>query len=95
MGNISKNCRKGQMVPRLCGEENIIRKCKRSCSRKKVTLCAKTNVLTYAHDLWERVFYEVAEEYPKIETDYEFNEITRLYNLDSSLCVDSILLSNP
>ena len=42
----------------------------KSSSRKKVTLCAKTNVLTYAHDLWERVFYEVAEEYPDIETDY-------------------------
>ena len=37
-------------------------------NRKKITLCAKTNVLTYAHDLWERVFYEVAEKYPDIET---------------------------
>ena len=34
--------------------------------QNKVTLCAKTNVLTYAHDLWERVFYEVAEEYEDI-----------------------------
>ena len=41
----------------------------KSSGRKKVTLCAKTNVLTYAHDLWERVFYEVAEEYRDIETD--------------------------
>ncbi|MDD5662576.1 MAG: isocitrate/isopropylmalate family dehydrogenase, partial [Candidatus Omnitrophica bacterium] len=28
--------------------------------RKKLTLCGKTNVLTYAWNLWERVFYEVA-----------------------------------
>ena len=28
---------------------------------KKVTLCGKTNVLTFAFDLWERVFYEVAK----------------------------------
>jgi len=36
----------------------------------KLTLCGKTNVLTYAHDLWERVFNEVAIEYPDITTDY-------------------------
>src|SRR3990167_5955803 len=34
--------------------------------RKKLTLCGKTNVLTYAWDLWERTFYEVAKEYPDI-----------------------------
>ena len=38
--------------------------------RKKLTLVAKTNVLTYAHDLWWRAFNEMAEEYPDIETDY-------------------------
>ena len=37
---------------------------------KKLTLCGKTNVLTYAFDLWERTFYEVAKEYPDIKTDY-------------------------
>jgi len=42
----------------------------KNSGRKKVTLCGKTNVLTYAQDLWERVFYEVAEEYSDIETDY-------------------------
>ncbi len=44
--------------------------CRRRNAKKKVTLCGKTNVLTYAHDLWERVFYEVASEYPDISTDY-------------------------
>jgi 3-isopropylmalate dehydrogenase len=37
---------------------------------KKLTLCGKTNVLTFAHDLWERVFNEVAREYPDVTTDY-------------------------
>ena len=37
---------------------------------KKLTLVAKTNVLTYASDLWERAFYEIAKEYPDITTDY-------------------------
>ncbi|MCK4925126.1 MAG: 3-isopropylmalate dehydrogenase, partial [Spirochaetes bacterium] len=43
---------------------------KRRKRRRKLTLCAKTNVLTYAHDLWDRVFHEVAEEYPDIDADY-------------------------
>ena len=29
---------------------------------KKLTFCGKTNVLTYAHDLWQRAFSEVAKE---------------------------------
>lgn len=37
---------------------------------KKLTLCGKTNVLTYAWDLWERTFKELSEEYPDVETDY-------------------------
>ncbi len=44
--------------------------CRQRDKKKKLTLCGKTNVLTYAHDLWERVFYEVAKEYPDIETSY-------------------------
>ncbi len=31
---------------------------------KKLTLCGKTNVLTYAWDLWMRIFKEISEEYP-------------------------------
>ncbi len=36
-----------------------------------VTLVAKTNVLTYAHDLWMRTFTEVSRDYPDIKTDYQ------------------------
>ena len=35
--------------------------CKKRNKRKKLTLCGKTNVLTFAFDLWERTFYEVAK----------------------------------
>jgi len=38
--------------------------------RKRLTLVAKTNVLTIGHDLWWRTFQDVAREYPDIETDY-------------------------
>ena len=37
---------------------------------KRLTLVAKTNVLTIGHDLWWRAFQEVAEEYPDVEADY-------------------------
>ncbi len=38
---------------------------------RQVTLVAKTNVLTFAHDLWMRAFTEVAGDYPEIKSDYQ------------------------
>ncbi len=38
--------------------------CRKRNRAKKLTLCGKTNVLTYAFDLWERAFYEVAKDTP-------------------------------
>jgi 3-isopropylmalate dehydrogenase len=37
----------------------------------QVTMVAKTNVLTFAHDLWMRAFNEVARDYPDVKTDYQ------------------------
>jgi 3-isopropylmalate dehydrogenase len=36
----------------------------------QVTMVAKTNVLTFAHDLWMRAFNEVSFDYPEIKADY-------------------------
>ncbi|MDQ7785949.1 MAG: isocitrate/isopropylmalate family dehydrogenase, partial [Desulfomonilaceae bacterium] len=44
--------------------------CQRRNNQKKLTLCGKTNVLTYAFGLWERVFNTVGAEYPEIKRDY-------------------------
>jgi 3-isopropylmalate dehydrogenase len=38
---------------------------------RQLTLVAKTNVLTFAHDLWMRAFTEVAGDYPDIKCDYQ------------------------
>ena len=46
--------------------------------KKMLTLCGKTNVLTYAWDLWERTYYEVAKEYPEIKTDYAHVDATTI-----------------
>ena len=44
--------------------------CRKRGKDKKLTFCGKTNVLTYAHDLWQRTFDDVAKEYSDIATDY-------------------------
>lgn len=44
--------------------------CRRRDRERKLTLCGKTNVLTFAWDLWERTFNELAAEYADIATDY-------------------------
>ena len=44
--------------------------CRKRGKDKKLTFCGKTNVLTYAHDLWQRTFNSVAQEYPDIAPDY-------------------------
>jgi 3-isopropylmalate dehydrogenase len=39
-------------------------------ARRHLTLVHKTNVLTFAGDLWQRTFNEVAAEHPDVQTDY-------------------------
>ncbi len=43
----------------------------RERDRKHLTLVHKTNVLTYAGDLWQRTFDAVAAEYPDVDTNYQ------------------------
>ncbi|GHT38450.1 3-isopropylmalate dehydrogenase [Endomicrobiia bacterium] len=43
---------------------------KKRAKNSKLTLCGKTNVLTYASDLWQRTFNDVAKEYAQIKGDY-------------------------
>ncbi|MBU0694847.1 MAG: 3-isopropylmalate dehydrogenase, partial [Candidatus Omnitrophica bacterium] len=62
--------------------------------KKMVTLCGKTNVLTYAFDLWERVFYEVAGEYPDIKTDYAHVDATCMWMVKNPEWFDVIVTDN-
>jgi 3-isopropylmalate dehydrogenase len=62
--------------------------------KKKVTLCGKTNVLTYAFDLWERAFYEVAKEYPDIQTDYAHVDATCMWMVKNPEWFDVIVTDN-
>ena len=62
--------------------------------RKQVTLCGKTNVLTFAFDLWERAFYEVAKEYPDIKTDYAHVDATCMWMVKNTEWFDVIVTDN-
>ncbi len=67
---------------------------KRRNRRRKLTLCAKTNVLTYAHDLWDRVFHEVAEEYPDIDADYAHVDAITMWMVKNPEWFDVIVTTN-
>src|SRR5450759_4282204 len=63
------------------GVERIIRYAFEYCAshrkldgspRKRVLMCDKSNAMTHAGGLWQRVFNQVAAEHPKIETQHMY-----------------------
>ena len=68
--------------------------CRKRDKAKKLTLCGKTNVLTYAFDLWERTFLEVAKEYPDIETDYAHVDAICMWMVKNPEWFDVIVTDN-
>ncbi len=67
---------------------------RRRNKKKKLTLCGKTNVLTYAFDLWERVFHEVGEEYPDVQRDYAHVDATCMWMVKNPEWFDVIVTDN-
>jgi 3-isopropylmalate dehydrogenase len=63
-----------EMIATRFGAERAIRYAfevaRKRNKNKTVALCDKSNVLTYAHNLWLRTFNEVAKEYPDITTQH-------------------------
>ncbi|MFH1867626.1 MAG: 3-isopropylmalate dehydrogenase [Candidatus Omnitrophota bacterium] len=62
--------------------------------KKNLTLCGKTNVLTYAWDLWQRTFDEVAKEYTDIKTDYAHVDATCMWMIKNPEWFDVIVTDN-
>ena len=60
----------------------------------QLTLCGKTNVLQYVFGLWDRVFNEVASEFPTIKTNYVHVDATCIYMIESPHQFDTIVTSN-
>jgi len=68
--------------------------CRKRNKGKKLTLCGKTNVLTFAFDLWERTFNEIAKEYPDIETDYAHVDAICMWMVKNPEWFDVIVTDN-
>jgi 3-isopropylmalate dehydrogenase len=66
----------------------------RTRPRAQLTLCHKTNVLTFAGDLWRRAFLEVATEYPDVTTDYVHVDAACLYLVESPERFDVVVTDN-
>ena len=62
--------------------------------QKKLTLCGKTNVLTYAFDLWERTFHEVAKDYADIKIDYAHVDATCMWMVKNPEWFDVVVTDN-
>jgi len=62
--------------------------------KKRLTLVAKTNVLTFGHDLWMRTFEEVGEEYPDIEKDYNHVDACCMWMVKNPEYYDVIVTTN-
>lgn len=68
--------------------------CQARNKKNTLTLCGKTNVLTFAFDLWERAFYEVAKEYPDIKTDYAHVDAICMWFVKNPEWFDVIVVDN-
>ncbi|KPK02355.1 MAG: 3-isopropylmalate dehydrogenase [Nitrospira bacterium SG8_35_4] len=68
--------------------------CRKRNKDKKLTLCGKTNVLTYAFDLWERTFNEVAKEYADIKSDYAHVDAITMWFVKNPEWFDVIVTDN-
>ena len=61
----------------------------------KLTLCGKTNVLTYAFDLWERAFHEIGgKDFPGIERDYAHVDAATMWFVKNPEWFDVIVTDN-
>jgi len=61
---------------------------------RRLTLVAKTNVLTIGHDLWWRTFQEVAKEYPDITPDYNHVDACCMWIVKNPEFYDVIVTTN-
>jgi 3-isopropylmalate dehydrogenase len=66
----------------------------RSRQRRHLTLVHKTNVLTFAGDLWQRAFDEVSVEYADVTTAYHHVDAACIYLVESPERYDVVVTDN-
>jgi 3-isopropylmalate dehydrogenase len=62
--------------------------------RRQLHLVHKKNVLTYAGDLWQRTFDEVAREYPQVRTAYDHVDAACIHLVERPERYDVIVTDN-
>ena len=62
--------------------------------RRHLTLVHKTNVLTFAGDLWERVFVQIAADHPGVGTAYNHVDAACIYFVQSPEQYDVVVTDN-
>jgi 3-isopropylmalate dehydrogenase len=60
----------------------------------QLTLCGKTNVLTYIYGLWERAFHEMGPQYPEVKRDYTHVDATTMWFVKNPEWFDVIVTGN-
>ena len=88
-----------EMIATRFGADRCLRwafeHCRRRNDRKQLTLVHKTNVLTFAANLWERAFHEMgAAEYPDITRDYNHIDAACMWFIKNPEFYDTIVVPN-
>jgi len=60
----------------------------------RVTNCTKSNALNYSMVFWDRVFNEVAEDYPNVETDMALVDALTMWMVKNPEFFDVVVASN-
>jgi len=88
-----------EMIATRFGVERCLRYafefCRKKNHKKMLTLVAKRNVLTYAHDLWWRAFNEIGDrDYPEIKRDYNHVDACCMWFVKNPEFYDTIVVPN-
>jgi 3-isopropylmalate dehydrogenase len=79
------------------GVERIVRAAfdyARRHGRRRVTMSDKSNALRYGHDLWQRVFAELAAEYSDLESDHLYVDALTMQLVKDPSAFDVIVTCN-
>lgn len=87
-----------EMIATRKGVERAIRYAfeftRKRAKARKLTLVDKSNVLTHAHDLWQRVFHEVGQEYTDITKDHAHVDACCMWMVKNPEWFDVIVTDN-